>query len=125
MPEHDPAKKWFRCTDAERAAFEAGIKLGAVYHQFVGLAVDRKGVEAVERAIEASVRAQPCVEDVTVRIDRKAVEGAAGPYGYVSLTAEMLEVEVTVTYGKATAVGTLRYVPELRYPLMYIKELKV
>jgi hypothetical protein len=33
----DVADSYFSCTDSERAAFEAGIKLGTVYHQFVGV----------------------------------------------------------------------------------------
>ncbi|MCI2413518.1 MAG: dihydroneopterin aldolase, partial [Cuniculiplasma sp.] len=32
----DEAASYFHCTDRERAIFEAGIKLGSIYHQYVG-----------------------------------------------------------------------------------------
>jgi hypothetical protein len=35
----------------------------------------------------------------------------------------VLHVEVTVRTGSARAVGVLRYVPELAYPLMYLKSI--
>ncbi|MEE9268050.1 MAG: dihydroneopterin aldolase family protein, partial [Thermoplasmata archaeon] len=35
----DPTADYFECTDAERAAFEAGIKLGSIFHQYVGAPV--------------------------------------------------------------------------------------
>ena len=44
-----------------------------------------------------------------------------GPYGYGVLSEDLLKVEVAVRVGKARAVGVLRYVPELDYPLMYLK----
>src|SRR3990170_3852165 len=55
----DPLARFFRCSDRERAVFEAGVKLGSVYHQYVGCPVDRRGVAALERAIEAGVRGPP------------------------------------------------------------------
>ncbi|MCX8191821.1 MAG: dihydroneopterin aldolase family protein, partial [Nitrososphaerales archaeon] len=40
-------------TDRERAIFEGGIALGALYHQFIGIPIcrDRKVVSMLERAI--------------------------------------------------------------------------
>ena len=32
----DLADKYFNCSLRERVVFEAGIKLGTIYHQFVG-----------------------------------------------------------------------------------------
>ena len=42
-------------TNREIAAFEAGIKLGALYHQFVGSPVSPKTADSLERAIEESI----------------------------------------------------------------------
>ena len=121
MSASDPAAKWFRCSDRERAAFEAGIKLGAVYHQYVGSPVNEENVEALERAIEAGMRVQPFVEDARVRIDRAKFRRKRGaPYKYWSVSGDMLDVWLRVRYGNAAAECALNYVPELRYPLMRI-----
>ena len=58
-------------TNREIAAFEAGIKLGALYHQFVGSPVSPKTADSLERAIEESISLQPYVRSVDVRIDRR------------------------------------------------------
>lgn len=120
----DPARSYFRCTDAERATFEAGIKLGSVYHQFVGTPLSPANVEVVERAIEEGVRVQPFVEDVAVRIDRERLRTRGGPYRYVSLAPPMLHVELTVRYGGSVARCEMGYVEELEYPLMRVVEVR-
>lgn len=117
----DPAQRYFAGTRRDRAAFEAGIKLGAIVHQFVGAPVTSKTAAALERAIEAATRLQPGVEDVRVRIDRDRL-APRGPYGYAALTEDLLHVEVAIRIGDARAVAVLRFVEELDYPLMYLKD---
>src|SRR5881409_2687194 len=75
---------------------------------------------SLERAIEAATRVEPLVERVRVRIDKERMR-IRGPYKYGVLTEDLLDVEVSVRVGTAQAVGALRYVPELDYPLMYLK----
>ncbi len=116
----DPTSAYFAGTDRDRAAFEAGIKLGSILHQYVGTPLTPASAGSLERAIEAATRVQPLVERVRVRIDRERMR-IRGPYRYGVLTEDLLDVEVTVRIGAATAVGVLRYVPELDYPLMYLK----
>ncbi|HUS56931.1 MAG TPA: dihydroneopterin aldolase family protein, partial [Thermoplasmata archaeon] len=48
----------FDCSDEERATFEAGIKLGTIYHQFVGVPVSADNVDTLERAMEAGSEVQ-------------------------------------------------------------------
>ncbi len=119
----DPTKAFFAGNDRDRAAFEAGIKLGTIYHQYMGVPLTRATAGDLERAIESATRVQPTVEDARVRIDRKRLKGR-GPYGYASLSEDMLQAEVTVRVGSARVTGVLRYVPELDYPLMYLKEVR-
>ncbi|MEN6395258.1 MAG: dihydroneopterin aldolase family protein, partial [Methanoregula sp.] len=57
-------------SDREQAVFEAGIKLGALYHQWVGTPISQESAESVETAIEKAVILQPYVEEITVRLDR-------------------------------------------------------
>jgi len=116
----DPTRAYFAGTDRDRAAFEAGIKLGSIAHQYVGAPLTEASAPSLERAIEAATRVQPLVERVRVRIDRKRMQ-VRGPYRYGVLTEDLLDVEVVVRVGTARAVGTLRYVPELDYSLMYLK----
>ncbi len=118
----DPTRAYFAGTDRDRAAFEAGIKLGAIAHQYVGTPLTPSSVESLERAIEAATRIQPLVERVRVRIDRERLT-IRGPYRYGVLTEDLLNVEVAVRVGGATAIGELRYVPEFDYPLMYLKDI--
>ncbi len=112
---------YFDCSDRERAAFEAGIKMGTVYHQFVGVPVDRQSVEDLERCIESSVSAQPYVVEAKVSIDREALPSEGGVYGYASLSGDMIGVEITVEYGHARVRAAMGYVEELDYPLMWVR----
>jgi len=119
----DPTKTYFAGNDRDRAAFEAGIKLGSIYHQYMGAPLTRATAADLERATESAARVQPAVEDVRVRIDRKRLK-TRGPYKYATLSEDMLQAEVTVRVGAAWATAVLRYVPELDYPLMYLKEIR-
>ena len=116
----DPTRTYFAGTDRDRAAFEAGIKLGSILHQYVGTPLTSASAGSLERAIEAATRVQPLVERVRVRIDRERLR-IRGPYRYGVVTEDALDVEVTVRVGAAQAVGALRYVPDFDYPLMYLK----
>jgi hypothetical protein len=116
----DKGKRYFGCTDRERALFEAGIKLGTIYHQFVGTPVSKANADAVERAIEESARIQPFVEDAKVHIDRSTLREKKGPYDYYTLTGLMLQVCIRVRYGGAVVEAEMRRIEELSYPLMYV-----
>lgn len=118
------ADKHFSCSDAERAAFEAGIKLGTIYHQFVGVPLRRENVNTLERAIEAGSRVQPFVEEVKVKIDRSRLKNKRGKYDYVSLTGEMLNVKLTVRYKDIRVKAAMRLIKEMNYPLMFVESVE-
>ena len=117
------ADSYFSCSDRERAAFEAGVKLGTIYHQFVGVPLSSKNVETLEKAIEAGSRVQPFVEDVKVRIDREKLRSKHGVYDYVSLTGDMLDVTLIVKYKTARAEASMKFIKEMNYPLMFIRDI--
>ena len=121
--ESDAAKK-FSCTVRERALFEAGIKMGTVYHQFVGMPVNNESVDSLEKAIEKGVLAQPYVESVKVRIDRNAFTPKRDMYSYCSLTGEMLDVVLRIKIDGTVVTAEMRYDRALKYPLMYISEIQ-
>ncbi len=120
----DLAKKYFKCSSSERAAFEAGIKLGTVYHQFVGAPLSLENVDTLEKAIEESIKVQPFVRDAKVKIDRRRIKKRQGFYKYLTLHGDMLDIDLEVQYENKIAICKLEYIEEIDYPLMYIKEIK-
>lgn len=104
-------------SDREQAVFEAGIKLGALYHQWVGTPISRATAASVETAIEQAVGLQPYVTAIRVRLNRDLM--AENPFGYSELSGAMFSVEITTVYGKARCVAALDYTGE--YPLMSIR----
>ena len=78
----------------EEACFEAGIKLGALYHQFVGTPIAESSAESLETAIREAIESQRYVREASVEID--GVEH--NRYGYDELEGTMLDVRVTVEY---------------------------
>jgi hypothetical protein len=105
-------------TDRERAAFEAGIKLGALYHQWVGTPVSRETADMIERVIEESVSLQPFVTDVKVRLDRGMMD--PNPFGYSEVKGAMFTVEIGTSVGESRCRAALAF--DGRYPLMQILE---
>jgi len=104
--------------ESEKAAFEAGIKLGALYHQFIGMPINLEMIRDVEVLIEKSISNQPYVENVYIKLDREKVLKGLNKYGYTTLKSEMIYVEVVVKYGGVKARARLRYDEEMKYPLM-------
>ncbi len=127
MDVKDPAGRYFDkgATERERAVFEGGIALAALYHQFVGTPIsraNRRAIQTLEEAMKRAAKLQPYREDVKVKISIEAPGRGSGPYSYESLSGEHLDITVKTRYGRAKATARLRYIPELDYPLMYIEE---
>jgi hypothetical protein len=101
--------------------FEAGIKLGTIYHQFVGTPVCAANVEILERAIEDGVRVQPFVKEVEVHIDRSTLrKRKRDEFDYQTLQGNMLRVRLIEN---VSVLAEMRYVEELRYPLMFVADI--
>ncbi len=118
----DVAGKHFNCTDAERAVFEAGIKLGTIYHQFVGAPVSSKNVDVLEKSIEEGAKVQPFVKDAIVKIDRSRLREKSSEYDYLTLTGDMLDVKLTMKYKDVVVICEMKHIKEMDYPLMYVKD---
>jgi dihydroneopterin aldolase len=105
----------------ESLLFEAGIKLGGVFHQYLGIPVSRRTSASLARAIESAVGLQPFVRRVSVRIDPTR-GGPTGPgrFAYHYLVPEMLDVTVELVDGRTAVEAILRHRPDLRYPLMKV-----
>ena len=105
-------------TDAETAAFETGIKFGALYHQFAGTPVSPQSAASLELAIEESIENQPHARSVAVDIDTDRLEAATEDHGYTELTGEYMDVEVVVEYDGVVATAEMSMVDG--YPLMQL-----
>ena len=107
-------------TAAERACFEAGIKFGALYHQFAGTPVSPESAGNLARAMEESIENQPHCESVSVEI--REDELAAADHGYTELTGEFMDVEIVVVSDGRTV--TARMELEDGYPLMRVESVE-
>ena len=109
----------------DRAVFEAGIKLGALYHQFVGTPISTETIDDLSRAMEQSVILQPYVRSVSVMIDREMVEKRENPeFRYCELEGRMLHVNLQILYKNTIAHAELAYDEGLDYPMMSIKKIE-
>lgn len=107
------------------ALFEAGIKLGALYHQFVGTPVSLETIDGLERIIEDSIGVQPYVRSVSVSIDREMVgKKLNGKFGYGELEGRMLNVSLEVLYGNTKVVAGLAYDSVNDYPMMSVLKIE-
>ena len=61
----------------ERACFETGIKLGALYHILCGIPInsDKKTVESIEKGIETAISCQPFVKNIKIQLDKDKIKG--------------------------------------------------
>jgi dihydroneopterin aldolase len=105
----------------EALLFEAGVKLGGVFHQYLGIPVTPRTAAGIARMIERAVRLQPYVVEVRAAVDPR--QGGAlgrGRFAYRYLTPEMLDVTVRLRDGTEEVEARLAHRPDLRYPLMSV-----
>ena len=109
-------------SDRDKALFEAGIKLGALYHQFTGTPVSMETASKLEAAMEKSIALQPWVNLVRVRIDREKLRVNENQFRYCELSGEMLDVELVVIYENVEVHARIGYDEGMKYPLMRIEK---
>lgn len=109
-------------TSRERAIFEGGISMGALFHQFVGTPVNVDTIPSLEKAISESILLQPAIIDVEVKIDKNLVVKNSGVMGYTSLTGDMLQVKLTTKIDEKIITTCISYDEDLQYPIMYIED---
>ena len=94
----DVDEKYFsNITSRERAIFEGAISMGALFHQFVGTPVNKSSKKSLETSMEESLKLQPAIEDVDVKIYTK-----------------VKDVQATIR---------IEFIEELNYPLMYVEDI--
>ena len=105
-------------TDAQVAAFEAGIKFGALYHQFAGTPVSPASADSLATAMEVAIENQPHCTDVVVDVREDELAAAVGDAGYTELTGRFIEVDIRIEYEGVTVHAQMRM--DDGYPLMEV-----
>lgn len=108
-------------SEGEHACFEAGIKFGALYHQFAGTPVSPDSAASLERAMEESIENQPHAAAVTVDILEDELD-AVIDHGYTELTGEFMEVEIVIEYEDSEVITSMAM--EDGYPLMRVDDIR-
>ena len=64
-------------SDRERACFETGIKLGALYHILIGIPIssNESVIKSIEKGIEAAISCQPYVKSIKINLDKDKIVG--------------------------------------------------
>ena len=120
----DVDKEYFsNISTRERAIFEGAISMGALFHQFVGTPINKDTKKSLELAMEESLKLQPAIEDVKVKIRFDKLEESMTEFDYTSLTGDMLDVKIFTKVDNVTAVIRIEFIEELNYPLMYVEKI--
>ncbi|WP_405269856.1 dihydroneopterin aldolase family protein [Methanobrevibacter sp.] len=121
----DVDKEYFsNISTRERAIFEGAISMGALFHQFVGTPINKDTKKSLENAMEESLKLQPAIEDVKVKIRFDKLEESMTEFDYTSLTGDMLDVKIFTKVDNVTAVIRIEFIEELNYPLMYVENIE-
>lgn len=129
MTEHNIENIYFASSvsERERASFEAGIKLGALYHILCGIPISNepKVISSIEKGIESSISCQPYVKKVKINLMRDKILGnKAHEYDYDEITGEIIRATLVLEFKSVEIVAKIDWVEDLDYPLMFIEKIR-
>ncbi|MFW6152787.1 MAG: dihydroneopterin aldolase family protein [Halobacteriota archaeon] len=104
----------------EAACFEAGIKLGTLYHQFVGTPVAPETAPGLARAMGDAIERQPACRAAEVTLDVDRIEADRNRFGYTDLRGYHIEAEVLIEHDQVRVVAELAL--EEGYPRMRLTD---
>jgi hypothetical protein len=110
----------------ERACFETGIKLGALYHILCGIPIssDENIITSIEKGIESAISCQPYVKSVKINMDRNKIVGdKSSQFDYDEITGKIIRAEVILNYESVEVLAKIDWIENLEYPLMYIEKI--
>ena len=73
--------------------------------------------------MEESLKLQPAIEDVDVKIRFDKLEESMSDFDYTSLTGDMLDVKIYTKVKDVQAIIRIEFIEELNYPLMYVEDI--
>ncbi len=112
----------------ERACFEAGIKLGAIFHSILSFPVinDKDALSHVENGFRSSFMVQPYVTDLHIKI--KMPDGdkfvKAHEFDYTIIKDYMIDVELILDFKGVRVKAVIKWQQDLDYPLMSIRSIR-
>jgi len=109
----------------ERACFETGIKLGALYHILCGIPIqsDENIIHSIEKGIEAAISCQPFVKSIKIDLDReKILRNKSTEFDYDEITGKIIRAELIIEYESVEIVAKIDWIEDLDYPLMFIEK---
>jgi hypothetical protein len=113
--------------DRERACFEIGIKLGALYHILCGIPISSNTmiIESIEKGIEAAISCQPYVKSVKINIDKEKIQGdKTTAFEYDELSGMLIAATVVLEFNSVEITAKVEWIDELKYPLMFIEKIR-
>ena len=114
-------------SDRERACFETGIKLGALYHILCGIPIssDENVIKSIEQGIEAAISCQPYVKAIKINLDRNKIVGdKSTQFDYDEITGKIIRAEIVLEYESIEILAKIDWVESLQYPLMFIEKIQ-
>ena len=114
-------------SERERACFETGIKLGALYHILCGIPIssNENVIKSIEKGIEAAISCQPYVKSIKVNLDRDKIVGdKSTQFDYDEVTGKIIRAEIVLEYESIEILAKIDWVENLQYPLMFIEKIQ-
>jgi len=114
-------------SERERACFETGIKLGALYHILCGIPIssNENVIKSIEKGIEAAISCQPYVKSIKVNLDRDKIVGdKSTQFDYDEITGKIIRAEIVLEYESIEILAKIDWVENLQYPLMFIEKIQ-
>ena len=110
----------------ERACFETGIKLGALYHILCGIPIssDEDVISSLEKGIEKSISCQPYVKQIKINLARHLINGKkSDEFDYDEITGKIIRAELILEFEEVEITAKIDWVEDLEYPLMFIEKI--
>jgi len=111
----------------ERACFETGIKLGALYHILCGIPIssNEEVISSIEKGIEQSISCQPYVKNVQINLARHLLKGdKTHEFDYDEITGKIIRAKIIIEFENIEVTAKVDWVEDLDYPLMFIEKIK-
>jgi len=113
-------------TNRERACFETGIKLGALYHILCGIPIssNENVIKSIEKGIEAAISCQPYVKSININLDKEKIIGdKRTEFDYDEITGKIIRAELVLEYKSIKVIAKIDWIENLQYPLMFIEKI--
>ena len=113
-------------SERERACFETGIKLGALYHILCGIPItsNEKVINSIEKGIETAIACQPYVQSVKITLDKNNIKGnKSTEFDYDEISGKIISAKLTLKYETIEVLAKIDWIEDLQYPLMFIEKI--